>query len=63
MYLVDDIDLVLAESRGHGDLLGELADVLHRVVGGCVELEDVEGASFVEGTAALTLIASLALGG
>ena len=63
MHLVDDIDLVLAEGRGHGDLLGELADVLDGVVGGCVELKYIEGASFVEGSAALALVACLALWG
>ena len=53
MHLVNDIDLVATKGRRHLHLLGELADVLDRVVGRSIQLEDVEGALLFEGTTAL----------
>ena len=63
MYLVNDEDFVLARLRGYVCLLHELLDVFHAVVGGGIKLEDVEGASFIEGFAAFALSAGIAGGG
>ena len=53
MHLVNDIDLVATKGGRHLHLLGELTDVLDRVVGRSIQLEDVEGALLFEGTTAL----------
>ena len=62
VHLVDDVDLVAPEGWRHGYLLGQGTDVVDRIIGRGVELEDVEGALLVEGTAALTRVAGLAVG-
>ena len=59
VYLVDDKHLILSELRWDARLLHQCLDMLHTVVRGRVEFEDVEGALFVERQATLTLVACL----
>ena len=61
VHLVYDIDLVASESGRHGDLLGELTDILDGVIRCGIELEDIEGSLLIEGTTALTRITGLPL--
>ena len=63
MHLVDDVDLVAPQSRGHEHLLGELTNILDGVIRSSVQLEDIEGALLVEGSATLARIARLTFGG
>ena len=63
VHLVDDEHLVLAYLRRYARLLHQRLDVLHGVVRGSIELEDVERALFVEGLTRLTVSAGLALSG
>ena len=62
VHLVDDKDLVLTHLRRDARLLHQRLDVLHRVVGGGVEFEDVQRTLLIKRLARLTLVASLALG-
>ena len=59
MHLVDDIDAVSADLRRNSHLIGQVADIVHRVVGGGIKFVDIEAASLVECTTRLTLIAGL----
>ena len=61
MHLVDDEYLILAELRWDARLLHERLDVLHAVVRGSVEFEDIQGTLFVERLTTLTLVAGLAI--
>ena len=61
MHLVDDEYLILAELRWDARLLHERLDVLHAVVRGSVEFEDIQGTLFVERLTTLTRIAGLAV--
>ena len=63
VHLVDDVDLVAPQSGRHEHLLGELANILDGVIRSSVQLEDIEGALLVEGSATLTRIARLTFGG
>ena len=60
--LVDDVDAVLADLGRYADHLGKVADVVHGVVGGGVQLMDTVGAALGEGQAGLTLAAGLHVG-
>ena len=62
MYLVDDIDAVLADLRWYAHLINQGTDVLDGVVGRGVKLVDIEGALLVECLARLALVASLVVG-
>ena len=59
MHLVNDIDGILTYLWRDTHLVNERADVFNRVVGGCIQFMDIEGASFVERTAGLTLVAGV----
>ena len=61
MYLVDDEHLVLTDLRRDARLLHQHLDVLHGVVRGSIQLEDVIRPLFVEGLAALAVVASFPL--
>ena len=61
VHLVDDEHLVASYLRRDARLLHERLDVLHRVVGGRVEFEDVVRPLFVESLARLTMVAGLAV--
>ena len=61
MYLVDDEDLVASELRWDARLLHERLDMFHTVVGGCVELEDVQRTLLIERLTTLAFVAGLAL--
>ncbi|CQB89695.1 Uncharacterised protein [Chlamydia trachomatis] len=61
MHLVDDIDPILTRSRGNIDLLYQLADIIHRVIGGSIQLHDIIGALFIGSDTTLTMIARLPL--
>ena len=62
VHLVDDEDLVLAYLRRNARLLHQGLDVLHRIVGGSIQLEDVQGTLLVERLTALALITRLTIG-
>ena len=51
MHLIDDIDAVAADLRRDPHLVGQGADIVHRVVGGGVEFVDAVGTSLREGAA------------
>ena len=59
MHLVDDVDAVFADLGRDADHVGEVADIVHRVVGSRVELMDTVGAALGEGQAGLALAAGL----
>ena len=61
MHLVDDEHLILAKLRWDARLLHKCLDMLHAVVRGSIEFEDVQGTLFVERLATLTRIAGLAV--
>ena len=61
MHLVNDEDALIADCRHVSDLIDDFANVFDRVVGGSIELMDIEAAAFVEGHAALAGIASFAV--
>jgi len=60
--LVDDEDLVLADLGRDAYLVDEVADVIDGVVGGGIQLVDVQRTLFVESLAGLTFVAGLAVG-
>ena len=60
--LVDDEYLVFTYLRWNARLLHQRLDVLHRVVGGSIKLEDVKRALFVKGLTRLALSTSLTIG-
>ena len=57
VYLVDDVDAVLAHLRRHPHLIHQVLDVLHTVVGGGIKLMNTVGTSLGERTAGLALSA------
>ena len=61
VHLVNDEDLVTSELRWDARLLHERLDMLYGVVGGSVELEDIQGTLLVERLTTLARITSLAL--
>ena len=60
--LIDDEDFVLADLWRDVDLLDELSDVVHTVVGGCIEFVDVVGPLLVKGLAGFALFAGVSVG-
>ncbi len=56
---VDDINLVAALVRGEGDLVAEAANLIDAAVGGGVDLNQVQGATFVDAHANGALVAGL----
>ena len=60
---VDDIDLVFSHLGGVAYLLQQFADIIHAVVGGCVQLQHVHGAFRLNGPADLALAAWVAVVG
>ena len=62
MDLVDDIDAVLADLRGHLHLVHQGLDIVDAVVGGGVHLVDAVGTAFLEGNAGLALAAGFHVG-
>ena len=63
VHFVDDIDAVTSDLRGNTDLIGQVTDVVHRVVGGGIQLMDIERAALVEGTAGFAFVAGFSVGG
>jgi hypothetical protein len=63
VHLVNDKDLVAALLGLESDLFHQGADVVHAVVGGCIQLYDVEGSVFIEGLAAGASATGLEVGG
>ena len=63
VHLVDDEHLIFADLRRDACLLHQHLDVLHGVVRGSIQLEDVIRPLFVEGLAALTVVACFPLFG
>ena len=61
VYLVDDEHLILTDLRRDACLLHQHLDVLHGVVRGSIQLEDVIRPLFVEGLAALAVVACFPL--
>jgi hypothetical protein len=59
--LVYDEDLVVALLRREADLVIQLADVVHTVVGGGIELNNIEGGLLIEGSTGRTFIARLSV--
>ena len=41
--LVDDVDLVFPNLRWDTDLVYQVSDIVYRVVGGCIQLKNIEG--------------------
>ena len=62
VHLIDDEDAVTAGLRRDTHLLGQVADVVHAVVGGGIQLVDVVRALLVERLARRALVAGLTLG-
>ena len=62
MHLVDDEHTVFAVRRRYLNLFHEALDVLHTVVGGCGELDNVQRAVFIELPAGIALVARFAIG-
>ena len=62
MDLIDDKHAVTPCLRRDAHLLGQVADVVHAVVGRGIQLVDVVGALLVERLARRALVAGLALG-
>ena len=58
---VDDVDLVFSHLGGIAHLFQQFADVIHAVVGGCVQLQHVHGAFGLNGAADLALAAGIAV--
>ena len=54
MGFVDDVNAVVCDSRGEVCLLAQLADVVHAVVAGSVNLGDVEDGAVVDAAADVT---------
>ena len=63
VHLVDDEHLVLTDLRRDACLLHQHLDILHGVVRGSVQLEDVIRALLVEGHTALAVVACFSLVG
>ena len=59
--LVDDKHLILAHLRRDAGLLHQNLNLVNTVVAGSIQLEDVVGTLLIEGTAALTFVACLAV--
>ena len=63
VHLVDDIDTILSHLGRNPHLVREVPDVLHRVVGGGIELVNRKTPALVETPARLALAAGIAFGG
>ena len=63
VYLVNDKDLVFPYLRRYAGLFHQRLDMLHRVVGGSIQLKDVERPLLVESLTTLTMSACLPLFG
>ena len=63
VYLVDDVHLVLRHRRGVLDLFAQVADLVHAVVGGGVDLDDVHAVFLLELQAHVALAAGVAVHG
>ena len=59
--LIDDKHFILAHLRRNAGLLHQNLNLVNTVVAGGIQLEDVVGTLLVEGTAALTFVACLAV--
>ena len=57
MHFVDDVDLVTALAGAKAYLVAQLADVVDTVVGGSVDLDQVDHAAFGDGDAGGALVA------
>ena len=42
VHLVDDVDLESAYLRGEAHLINQLADVVHRLIGGRIQLKNIK---------------------
>jgi hypothetical protein len=43
MYFIDNIDTVFANLRKNPDFFNQVADIIHGVIGGCIQLMNIEG--------------------
>jgi len=57
VYLVDDVDLVAAAGGHHPDIVPNIADVIHAVVGCPVNLNNINVVARADGNAVIALIA------
>jgi len=57
MNFVDDVDFVSTLRGREVDLIAQVADIVHAVVGGGVDLDHIHEAVFVDGFAVLTFVA------
>ena len=60
MHLVDDVNLIGADAGGIGCFVPQVADVVHAVVGGGVDLHHVQDGAVVDAAAHLALAAGVA---
>ena len=63
VYLVDDVDLVFGHRRGVLDLFAQIADLVHAVVGGGVDLDDVHAVFLLQLQAHIAFSAGVAVHG
>ena len=63
VYLVDDEHLILSDLRRDTYLIGQIADILDRVVGSGIQFRNIVGTLFVKRPARLAFVASLARSG
>lgn len=61
VHLVNDVHLVMSDLRRNAHLVHQLSDILHRVVGCSVQLENVQGTLLVECAAGLTVVAGFSV--
>ena len=61
MHFVDDIDLVAAADRDMHDFFAEVADIIHRVLAGGVDFDDVDAALIGDGYAGVAFAAGFAV--
>ena len=59
MDLIDDVDAVLSNLRRDLDLVHQVLDVFHSVVGGGIQFMDAVGTAFLEGYAGFAFAAGL----
>ena len=62
VHLVDDIDAVTTDLRRNTHLVGQVADIVHRVVRRGVQFVDIERPALVERTARFALVAGFGVG-
>ena len=63
MHLIDNVDLVFSCGGRIGDLLPDLTDVVHTVVGCGIDLDDVHGSARSDGLAGRTFPAGISVHG